>query len=172
MRKEAEEIRSRQNGGERITTFLLVVVGLHHPAICQRHGDGRAKNMERRLHLEPVDHMFDPCHLPERAVEKDDIAILVPYIADNAIDPVCIRVKIIEAQLVPADKKDHDTDADADGQPKDMDQRIPPLTEDISPGYFHRDGIHRHRKVFVNAQPIILCQTYNCFDSQGHTILL
>jgi len=125
--------------------------------------------MEDRLSFKSGDQVFDPCHLPERTVEKDHIAILVPHIAYNAIDPVSIRVKIIEAQLVAADKIDHDTNADADGQPKDMDQRIPPLPEDIAPGYFHRDGIHRHRKTFVKAYPVILCQAPNCIDNQGNT---
>jgi hypothetical protein len=78
--------------------------------------------MERRPGFEPGDQVFDARYLPERAVEKDQIAVFVPHLAYNAIDPVGIGMKIIEAQLVPADKKDHDTNADADSQSEDMDQ--------------------------------------------------
>jgi len=110
--------------------------------------------------------MFDPRHLLERAVEKDHIAILVPHIAYNTIDPARIRMKVVKAQLIPADKKDDDTNTDADSQPKDMDQRVPPLPKDFASGYLHRDGIDRHRKAFVKAYPAILCQAHNCIDSQ------
>src|ERR1700748_3292146 len=126
--------------------------------------------MESRLSLEPGDQVLDPCHVLERAVQKDQVAILVPYIAYNAIDPARIGVKTVEAQFVPADKIDHDTNADADGQPKDMDQRIPPLPEEIAPGYFHRDGMHRHRKGVCAGRSAILCQTHNCVDSQENTV--
>jgi hypothetical protein len=80
--------------------------------------------------------VFDPCHLSERTVEKDRIAVLVLDIAYDAIDPVGIRMKVIEAQLVAVDKIDHDTNAHAYGQPEDMDKRVPPLSKDVAPGYF------------------------------------
>ena len=169
MRKEAEEIRSCQNSCQRITPFLSVIVGFRSLAIDRRHRDRRAKKMEGRLILEPGDQVFDPCHLFKRAVEKDCIAILVSHIAYNAIDPVYIRMKIIKAQLVPTDKIDHDTNADADRQSKNMDQRIPLLPQDIAPGYLHRNGIHRHREAFVQTYPSILCQMYNYVDIHRNT---
>ncbi len=107
--------------------------------------------MKSRLNFEPVDHVLDPCHLFEWAVKKDHIAILVLHLAHDAIDSIASGVKIIEAQLIPANKIDHDTNADANGKPKHMDQRIPPLPEDIAPGHFQRDGICRHRKGFCKS---------------------
>jgi len=125
--------------------------------------------MESRLRLEPADQVFDTGYLFERAVEKDHVAILVPDVAYNAIDPVRIRMKIVETQLVPDDKKDYNANADANGQPEDMDQRIPPLPEDIASGYLHRDGIDRHWKTVVKAYLLIPCQTYKYPDGQGDT---
>ena len=92
--------------------------------------------MKDRLGFEPGDQVSDPCHLPERTVEKDHIAVLVPDIPYNAIDPAGGRVEIIEAQFVAVDKIDHDTNAHAYGQPKDVDKRVPSLPKEVAPGYF------------------------------------
>jgi hypothetical protein len=54
-------------------------------------------------------------------------------------------MEIVKTQLIAADQINHDANAQAYSQANNMDKRIPALPKDVPPGYFYRDGMHRHK---------------------------